>query len=154
MWIKTSLKQNTNILFNGPCVCFREGTAGHFIFFFQVPTPFFFPYWTPVTFGQITNWSPLHSFFVVHVWYLFLKDSADVDASTFKCGGEKTVGDAEALCVQVKVLYLKEDKGKTQMSVFWEIIVQKCWPQPMSGKPPYLFKRLQTCFLPQSSHVL
>lgn len=55
-------------------------------------------------------WRPLKGCLAVHARYLFLKGSADVSASTFQRGGEKAVGDAERLWMQVEVLHLKEKR--------------------------------------------
>lgn len=49
-----------------------------------------------------------NSIFAVHVCYLFLKHSADVGSSALQCRGEKAVGDAKHLWLQVKALYLTE----------------------------------------------
>lgn len=43
----------------------------------------------------------------VHARQLFLEDFADVVASAFQGWREKTVGDAEHLRMQIKILYLR-----------------------------------------------
>lgn len=68
--------------------------------------------------------SLLNGRLAVHVCYLFLKDSADVDTSTFQRGGEKAVGDAERLWMQVKVFHLNGEKEKVRSddkSPDWEV---------------------------------
>lgn len=122
---------------------------------FPGPCPIPFPYWLPANLGWVHKWSPSKGTFVVHAWYLFLKVSADVYASAFQCGGEQAVGDTERLWMQVKVLHLKEEKGKTQpRSLRCRFKAQQTEIKRVSGETRHLFKGLQPCLLPHSCHVL
>lgn len=55
----------------------------------------------------------LNRSFAVHASYLFLEEFADVSTSAFQCWGQKAVGDAEYLWMEVKVFNLKEEKGES-----------------------------------------